>query len=202
MHLEFLVEEPSAEAALQNLLPKLVGKDVTFNIRVFQGKQDLLKNLPERLRGYRPWLPANWHIVILLDKDQEDCFELKLKLEEIAHKGGFTTRSNASPDGKFNIINRIAIEELEAWFFGDVPALQAAYPRIPRFLDRRRNFRNPDAIHNTCEALGRVLKGVGYYRGGLPKIEVARRISVHMEPARNSSKSFQVFRSALQNLTP
>lgn len=187
---------------MRNLVPKLIGEDVSFNIYVFQGKQDLLKNLPKRLRGYRPWLPGNWYIVVLIDKDQEGCVELKQKLEEIAHHEGFITRANAGPNREFNVINRIVIEELEAWFLGDVSALQVAYPRIPRSLGTRRNFRNPDAIHNTCEVLERLLKRAGYYRGGLPKIEVARRISLHMEPSHNISKSFQVFRVALQNLFP
>ena len=34
MHIEFLVEEPSAEAALKNLVPKLMGEDISFNIHV------------------------------------------------------------------------------------------------------------------------------------------------------------------------
>jgi len=200
MHLEFLVEEPSAEAALQNLVPKLISEDVSFNIHVFQGKQDLLKNLPKRLRGYRPWLPDDWYIVILIDKDQEECVELKQKLEEIACNEEFITRTNAGPNGKFTVINRIAIEELEAWFLGDVAALRIAYPKVPRYLGTKSKFRNPDAILHTSEALGGVLKRAGYYRGGMPKTEVARRISMHMEPCRNISKSFQVFRVTLQEL--
>ena len=202
MHIELLVEEPSAEAALKNLVPKLMGEDISFNIHVFQGKQDLLKNLPKRLRGYRHWLPHDWYIVVLIDKDQEDCSELKQKLEQTAHDEGFITRSNSSQNRKLNVINRIAIEELESWFFGDVTALEITYPRIPRFLNKKRKFRNPDTIINTWESLEGVLQKVGYYRGGLPKIEVARRISLHMEPSRNISKSFQVFWGALQNLIP
>jgi hypothetical protein len=200
MHIEFLVEEPSAEAALRNLLPKLLSENISYIIHVFQGKRDLLKNLPKRLRGYRSWLPEDWYIVVLIDKDREECVELKQRLESIAHNDGFITRSNVSHYGKINIINRIAIEELEAWFLGDVSAIHQAYPRITRNLDKKTTFRNPDALHNTSEALGRVLKRAGYYRGGLPKIEVARRISLHMEPSRNISKSFQVFRDALQDL--
>jgi hypothetical protein len=202
MHIEFLVEEPSAEAALRNLLPKLLSEKVSYQIHVFQGKQDLLKNLPKRLTGYRLWLPDDWYIVVLIDKDREKCVELKQRLENIAHNQKFITRSNVSDNGKFNVINRIAIEELEAWFLGDESALHQAYPRIPRYLDKKKKFRDPDAIHKTSEALARVLKRAGYYKGGMPKIEVARRISLHMEPSRNISKSFQVFRGALQELIP
>ena len=200
MHIEFLVEEPSAEAALRNLVPKLAGENISYNIHVFQGKQDLLIKLPKRLRGYHPWLPENWNIIVLVDKDQDECVELKKRLEEIANREGFRTRSNTNSDGKYQVINRLAIEELEAWFFGDVNAIKLAYPKIPAFLDKNKNFRNPDGIHNTSEALGRILKRYGYYRGGLPKIEVAKRISINMDPDRNNSKSFQVFRNALIDL--
>jgi len=49
MHFEFLVEEPSIEAALNNMLPYILPSSVTYAIRVFQGKQDLLKKLPVHL---------------------------------------------------------------------------------------------------------------------------------------------------------
>ena len=57
MHIEFLVEEQSAESALVNLIPKIIGREVSFKIHPFQGKPNLLANLPARLRGYRQWLP-------------------------------------------------------------------------------------------------------------------------------------------------
>jgi len=73
-------------------------------------------------------------------------------------------------------VNRIAIEELEAWFFGDVDALHAAYPRVSRHLANKAPYRDPDAITGgTAEALGRVLKA--YYRTGLLKTEVAKKIA-------------------------
>jgi hypothetical protein len=197
MHFEFLVEELSAETALYNLIPKIVGPDISYYIRVFQGKFDLLKKLPDRLRGYRPWLPDDWLIIVLLDKDREDCVQLKAKMEEIARQEGLSTKSNPSSIGKIQVMNRIAIEELEAWFFGDVVALKTAYPRIPKALDKKSKYRNPDAIDGTCEALERILKRAGYYRGGLPKKEVARKVSEYMDPDRNTSKSFQVFRDSL-----
>ena len=54
MHLEFLVEEESAETALDNLVPKIVGPNISYNIRVFQGKFDLLKKLPEPFERLPP----------------------------------------------------------------------------------------------------------------------------------------------------
>lgn len=69
MHIEFLLEEPSAEAALELILPKILSDDVSFNFHVFEGKHDLLRKLPTRLKGYRRWLPKNWRIMVLIDED-------------------------------------------------------------------------------------------------------------------------------------
>jgi hypothetical protein len=97
-------------------------------------------------------------------------------------------------------VNRLAIQELEAWFFGDINAIRTAYPNIPKTLDKKKQYRHPDAINNTWEALERVLQRAGYYPGGLLKIKAAREISQYMNPQRNTSKSFQVFRDSIQHI--
>ena len=59
-------------------------------------------------------------------------------------------------------------------------------------------YRDPDAIRGgTWEALERELKRVGYFKGGLGKIEAAKAISAQMDPERNISNSFQVFMKGL-----
>jgi hypothetical protein len=99
------------------------------------------------------------------------------------------------------VVSRLAIEELEAWFFGDAEAIVGAYPKMPPKLASKRRYRNPDAITGgTWEALERELQKAGYYRGGLPKVEVARMVSQHMDPQRNRSRSFQVFREGVRAL--
>jgi len=200
IHLEFLVEEPSAEAALCNLVPKVLGSDFSFAVYPSQGKQDLLKNLPARLRAYRRWLPEDSGIVVLIDADGRDCLEQKAKLEGVAHQAGFLTRA-AAGGHRFQVLNRLAIEELEAFFFGDVDALCDAYPGVPRSLGNRAGYRDPDAISGgTWEALERVLQRSGHHRGGLAKIKAAREISACMEPDRNRSGSFRAFRQGLLDL--
>ena len=131
MHIEFLVEEYSAEAALKNLLPSILSEETTFAIRPFSGKQDLLSQLPKRLNGYQKWLPEDWRIVVLVDRDRESCRTLKTRLEDAALQAGLATKSSVRGQGRFAVINRLAIEELEAWFFGDPEALVQAYPRVP-----------------------------------------------------------------------
>jgi len=200
MHVEFLVEEPSAEAALQNLFPTIVGPGHTFRIHVFQGAPDLMKQLPGRLRGYRSWLPEDWYIVVLRDVDREDCHDLKATLDNLTMQAGLVTKS-AAEAARFQVMNRLAVEELEAWFIGDVEALCAAYPRISADLDKQSRYRVPDQIQGgTKEALHRLLQRKGYHPGGVPQIATAREISRHMDPDRNRSRSFRAFRDGLRAL--
>lgn len=202
MHLEFLVEEFSAEFALRLLVPKIVGPAVPFEVRRFQGKPDLIKKLPARLTGYRAAPLSDRRIIVLLDRDQDDCRSLKQQLEVIAAGAQLVTPATAPRGHAPQVINRLAIEELEAWFFGDVPALAAAYPGVSPTLDRQRRFRDPDAIAGgTWEALERVLQRAGYAAAGLSKTESAARIAAHMDPDRNRSRSFRLFRDTLRALT-
>ncbi len=198
MHIEFFLEEPSAEEALKAILPKILSNNVTFDFLVFEGKDDLLNNLSVRLKGYR-WIPDNWRIMVLIDEDRKDCRELKARLEKAAHEAGFVTKSSATQNEDFQVVNRLAIEELEAWFFGDIEALHAAYSRVSINLQYQARYRDPDAIRGgTYEALERLLVEENYYRDKLPKTEVAQNIAPHMELDRNRSKSFQVFVEGLK----
>ena len=198
IHIEFLVEEPSAEAALMEIVSSIVGNTITFQVHVHQGKQDLLRSLPDRLRGYARWLPVECCIVVLIDEDRQDCHALKRRLDAVVQQAGLVSKTAAGRAGGVQVVNRIAVEELEAWFFGDVDALRAAYPGVPVSLGNRARYRDPDAINGgTWEALERVLRQAGHHRSGLPKISVSREISRRMIPERNRSRSFQVFREGL-----
>lgn len=201
MNLEVLVEERSAEQALRELLPRIV-PGIDFELRVFQGKSDLLKRLPSRLKGYATWIAhANTSLVVLVDRDDDDCLTLKADMEKMAAAAGLLTAATACESPRAHVINRIAVEELEAWFFGDVPALCAAYPRISPSLGEQAKYRNPDAIFGgTYEALEYVLQKYNYHRGGLAKVAAATKIAQHMNVDLNKSRSFQVFRDGLRRL--
>ena len=105
-HVEVLVEEPSMEAALRALLPRLLG-EVSFEVYLHQGKQDLLKRLPDRLRGYAKWLPPSYRVVVVVDRDNEDCRKLKTQLETMAAEAGLVTRA-ASKERKIEAARAIA----------------------------------------------------------------------------------------------
>jgi hypothetical protein len=185
------------EAFLRALLPRLLPQDRTFEVHPFQGKSDLLGKLEQRLRGYAGWLPADWRIVVVVDRDDEDCHVLKRELESIARRTGLQTRTRAGK-APWQVVNRIAIEELEAWYFGDWEAVRSAFPRASANVPRRQGFRNADAIAGgTWEAFERVMQAHGYFKGGLAKIEAARAIGANVDPARSSSHSFRAFSEAI-----
>jgi Domain of unknown function (DUF4276) len=199
-HLEALVEEPSMAAALRGLLPKLIGL-ATYEIYPHRGRADLLRKLPERLRTYRQTLQPGQLVMVLIDRDSNDCLRVKAQLEQAATAAGLITRSNAAGRA-FMVLNRIAVEELESWYFGDWAAVRKAYPRAPAGIAARARFRTPDAITGgTWEAFEQIMRRAGYFPGGLIKVEAAEQIAPHMEPARNTSRSFQVFRDALLEVT-
>jgi len=196
-HLELLVEEPSMEAFLRALLPRLLPQDKTFEVHTFQGKTDLFRKLEARLRGYAAWLPDDWRIVVVVDRDDDDCVSLKQRMETVAHKAGLRTRSGAG-GLPWQLVNRIAIEELEAWYFGDWEAVRAAYPRVKPGFPGRSGFGDPDAVAGgTWEAFERVMQRYGYFPGGLAKIEAARAIGASVDPSQACSRSFVRFHQAL-----
>ncbi len=174
--------------ALQNLVPKIIGNDITFEVRDLRSKQELLKNLESRLKAYSKLrISRDFRIVVIVDEDRQNCMHLKNLLVEAANAAGVQDIT----------LNRIVVEELEAWYFGDVQALKRVYPRLPDSLGEQKTYRNPDTISGgTWEALDRLLVKHGY-RAGLLKLEAAAQISSVMDPWINKSKSFQVFRDGL-----
>src|SRR5262245_10281069 len=117
MHLEVLVEEPSAKVALDLLLPRILGAAHSSVVHAFQSKSELLQHLPVRLRGYARRFrydatTNDWRLVVLVDEDRQDCHRLKQSLQSCAQQ--------ASLEDRF--LARIVIEELEAWYFGDLEA--------------------------------------------------------------------------------
>jgi hypothetical protein len=144
------------------------------------------------MKAYAKMEQEDLRIVILVDRDDDDCQVLKQQL---------CNASSVVISQKGNIVlHRIAVEELEAWFFGDVPAIRAEYQRIPASLSQKSGFRNPDAIKGgTWEQLDKILKDYGY-QTGLQKSDFAQRVAPHMNINQNQSRSFQVFRDGLKNM--
>lgn len=198
--LEVIVEEPSAEEAMKYLLPKIVGTRAESKVINMRNKSRLLKDLPARLRAYRKRIDngEDLCIVVLLDRDQDDCQALKKRLEEIARTAKLATKTRPESDGRFFVVNRIVVEELESWFIGDTEALKKAFQSL-RNRKFPGNFSNADS-GGTWERLHRFLKKNGIYRNSYPKIEAARKIAPHIDPGRNRSVSFRQFRLGVEAL--
>lgn len=200
-HLELLVEEPSMEAFLEGMLPCLLPADCTFAIHAFQSKDDLLRKLPSRLRGYRRHLPDNWRVIVMMDRDNSECQEIKANLEKEAREAGLITRTQTSDDA-WQVVNRIVIEELEAWYFGDWAAVHQAFPKVSPNIPKQSKYRDPDAIRGgTWEAFQRILQARGYYPQRLAKVDAARKISPFINPDHNRSHSFKKFYEAIIEAT-
>lgn len=202
MRIEFQIEEPSAEAALKLLLPRMLQDRAAFGIIDYRNKQRMLRELPKRFQGYaRRIAHEDLRVVVLIDQDTDDCRALKCRLEQMALAAGLATKTEPMIDGRFLVVNRIAIEELEAWFFGDSSALRAAYPRLSATIDQKAAYRDPDQIRGgTWEALHRELRRARHCGRSFPKIEVARTIARHMEPNANRSRSFKAFHDGIESL--
>ncbi len=197
MHVDFLLEEPSAEAALNQLLPKLLPAGDTWRCVPHRGKDALLMRLPALLKNYAGRMPhdANLRVVVLMDADA-DCRKAKTQLEELVASARLLTKTTAPPGQSFRVLTRLAVAELEAWFLGDRAAIQAAYPRV-----HANHFkglaRDPDAIPDAWETLHRVLQKGGYYLTSKAKVEWSENIAQQLDPARNTSASFRYFCAGL-----
>ncbi len=191
---DFLVEEPSAEEMLRHLLPRLIGQRARWKLINLGSKYNLLKVLSHRLAAYRQRIDQgeDLRVVVLVDRDHDDCVTLKRRLEELAREARLTTKSSPTANGQFLVLNRIVVEELESWFIGDLAALRRAFASLPDIPANRGIFRNPDN-GGSWEALHRFLKRHGIYKNSYPKKDAARRIAPHMDISRNRSHSFGVF---------
>lgn len=176
-HVVFLLEEPSAQDALQAWLPVWLPPDVSCHFIVFQGKQDLEKRMVLRMRH---WLRPNTRFVVLRDQDSGDCKLVKAALA-----------SRCAEAGRPDAVVRVACRELETFFVGDWHAVAQAFdkPALAR-LATKAPYRNPDALGSPSHELARHIPGY-------QKRDGARRIAPLVDAGRNASRSFHALRSAV-----
>ena len=197
VHLEFLVEDLSTEVFLASLLPRMIGDRVSFSVHSHQGKDDMLNKLLPRLRAYSKWLPSDNRIILVIDRDSADCTQLKSLLEDHAASANLISRRVAEYKN-WQVVSRISIEELEAWYFGAWSAVVSAYPGVPLTVPAQAAYRDCDSIAGgTWEALERILQRSNHFRSGLRKLELARAVGEYFDWATCSSRSFIAFRDAI-----
>lgn len=176
----FLLEEPSAKDLLEGLLPRLIGERAMSRFLVFEGKQDLERNIARKIRG---WQQPDTRFVVLRDQDAGDCHAVKSTLRALVpgEQAAWTTI-------------RIACRELESWALGDWQAVAEAFDQ-PKLAERgrKRTYRDPDVLHNPVAELRKALPAY-------QKRDGARRLGRLLDPERNRSRSFRVFCRAIAAL--
>jgi hypothetical protein len=175
----FMLEEPSMREFLNGILPR-VAPEMQYVLVAHEGKSDLEKSLPRKLRAWRT--PGDRFIVVR-DQDSADCRAVKQKLVAIAKDAG-------RPDA----IVRIACRELEAWLLGDPVGLARALGRNELAeLGKKEKFRDPDDLGSPSSELHQLL-------GTYSKTAGARAAGVHLDWKDNQSRSFLQFIAAIQRL--
>jgi len=126
----FLLEEPSIATVLNEILPKIIPDTTSFICIPHQGKQDLSKSIPIKIKAFKSFSPET-KFIIVHDQDSHDCKKLKAELLEICQTAG-----------QPNAMIRIICHELESWFLGDLAAVEKAYKLKPNSLSQQQNNRN------------------------------------------------------------
>lgn len=183
MRLEILTEEKSMEVFLRGLLPRLLPQEFVLDENCFihshEGKSDLVKSIPKKMRAY-PHFHEEVRVLIIHDQDSNDCVKLKNSLKELCN------------DGIPHLI-RIACRELENWYLGDFRALESVFPEIKadKFL-RKAKYRKPDRLNGAEELM--------QLTNRFAKIQTAREICKYINTESNNSTSFKHFIGGLQKL--
>lgn len=209
MHYEFLTEDQSGKVMLDLLLPKLLPADAhTYNVHHYKGigripkgmkpssdanKRILLDQLPRLLAGYGKVFAQygkGYPAVVIVVCDLDD--KNKVSFEKELHN--LVNGLRPCPAHAFCL----AVEEGEAWFLGDQPAIRAAYPSTKNAA--LASYKQ-DSICGTWELLAdavypggsEALREEGWMRIGQEKTFWAQNITHHMNPDDNESPSFNHF---------
>lgn len=167
------------KALLEGLLPRVL-PGVEFLCIPHEGKRDLQRSIPRKLRA---WREPGVRFVVVQDNDGSDCRVLKGRLRDLCIQGG---RSDS--------LIRIPCQELEAWYLGDLEILAEAFSdRSLPALGKTAKFRDPDAVQFPARELRALVPE-------FQKISGARLLGGRLRPEANRSRSFQVFLSGVRRL--
>lgn len=171
--LVFFLEEASAKAMLETLLPRVLDPIIRPRLIPFEGKQDLEKQLERKLRGY---LNPDARFLIMRDQDSHaDCKTLKT---------GILARCVAAGKGSVSLV-RIACRELETFYLADLEAVEVAL-EIKGLCKHQENakYRDPDRLGSPSGELSDLTHGKYQKVGG------SRAIGSHLDLENNRSASF------------
>ena len=168
----FFLEELSARAMLEGLLPRIAPQWAEIRYIVFEGKQDMEKQLVKRMRSYRN---TDAHFIVIRDQDSGDCQVIKARLQQFCLVAG-----------RPNTIIRIACRELESFYLADLAAVERGLG-IAGLAKRQtyKKFRTPDQLGSPSQELRKLTSG------RYQKISGSRAISPHLDLNNTRSHSFK-----------
>ncbi len=179
-----LLEEPSAKEMLTIVCNQIVPKSIETRIIAFEGKRDLASKLVKRIQL---WQNPEAVFLVMQDQDGKDCIGVKSELQELINQTGKADRT----------IIRIACQELESFYFGDLEAVEKGLDiKDLRKYSKKKQYRVPDDIPSPSEALKKITK----YK--YQKVCGSKAIAPYLKLAQgeNSSHSFQVLLQGIQKL--
>ncbi|MGZ5006521.1 MAG: DUF4276 family protein [Methylobacter sp.] len=182
-YLVFLLEEPSAAEMLKGVLPRLLPAEITVKFIIFEGKQDLEKQLERRLKG---WNQPNTAFLVMRDKDSGDCSIIKNRLIEKVMAAG----------KQDSTVVRIACSELESFYLGDLKAVEDGL-HIANLAKKQsvKKFRMSDSLSNASEEL------IKLTNGKYQKVSGSREIGPHLKIDGSSrSRSFNVLLAGIDKM--
>ncbi|WP_027159978.1 DUF4276 family protein [Methylobacter luteus] len=182
-YLVFLLEELSAAEMLKGILPKILPEGINVKYIVFEGKQDLEKQLERRLKG---WQYPNSAFIVMRDKNSGDGLVIKARLAE---------KVNASGKREVTLI-RIACAELESFYLGDLNAVELGLG-ISNLAKKQqeRKYRSPDALSNPSQELQNLSQRK------YQKVAGSRAIAPYLKTdGSNLSNSFNVLLMGIEKL--
>lgn len=172
--LVFLLEEESAKAMLESLLPRMLNSEISARLLAFEGKQDLEKQMTRKMRGY-----INPHARFIVIRDQDaapDCRVVKRAL---------LARCNEASKQSVSIV-RIACRELETFYLADLAAIEAGLG-VNGLAKQQKTakFRNPDELQNPSKEL------IALTKTQYQKVSGSRLIGTHLDLHNERSGSFK-----------
>ncbi len=181
IRLVFLLEEASMRSLLEPILPRILGEQVDCTLITHEGKQDLRRSMPRKIRG---WGDPTARFVVLHDQDSHpDCRKLKAGLVSICKEAGAEA-----------ILVRIVCRELESWYLGDLAAVEKAFDmKGLRHLERKAKYRDPDHMVSPSREFKRL---VPVYQ----KLMGARAMARFLDIEANRSKSLRAFVDGVRRL--
>jgi hypothetical protein len=179
--LVFLLEEESAKAMLESLLPRLLDTRIVVRAIAFEGKQDLEKQLEKKLKNY-----ANRHARFIVMRDQDsspDCKLIKAALTDTCVRAGRAATT----------LVRIACHELESIYLADLAAVEQAIGiRGLHARQSKAKYRSPDLLGNPSEELKKLT------HGKYQKVSGSRAIGQCLDPENPRSSSFKNLVAAIR----